>query len=240
MKLPEDKKERNKILALLGVGAVGGLYAMYTYGLGPIRHRIGSMQTDIERIEGELEKSDRQIRRAATEMTENRTILTNLLAATDETGYILRPRLGSYLLPATEAIEGLSRGLKVRIQSIEEVGVSALPRKGGPKRPTASALVAGKTTEGPKERERLFNYYEVTARLTGGMEGLRQLVAAIERSGPYLCVTGLDITGVEETPEEHSVVLNVQWPVWAKEAALDDLRRQAVEMDRHLRDRGAP
>jgi len=195
MKLPEDSKERNKVLILIGIGAAAVLYVLFQVTSTAIRSRGRALQK-IEELETNLKTAEREINEAKRNRVRNAEILTSLQDMS--TRHFLHPGLGkNYLLGATGEIERLANETGVQIQSITERGLARLPNPGMPD---------------------LLRTYSVGVYLLCGFEDALRLVTAIEAANPFITVVNLEISGnASRDPENHTVRFDVRWTTWGDE-----------------------
>lgn len=196
MKLPEDKKERAKILALIAVGAVGVLYMVIQVGITPLLKSKQAKIARIQELKEELKKARREIDQVPRNRKKNYEGLLRIKEVSEK--YALHPRLGNFLLVVTDILEKRAEKLGIELESIREIGISEIPQNSS------------------KGKENAFKSYGVSVALTCSFHDVICFLREIESSNPYLCIFGLGITGQpEENPEKHRVSFNVQWPIWA-------------------------
>jgi hypothetical protein len=197
MKLPEDKKERTKILALIGLGAVIVAYGLYMGVVSPLLKGKKERLEKIDSIQAKVRKAEKATARMASDLATSSNILSEVDQLTNQRGFVLRDRLGNFLLGATEILEQCAQEAGVQIASIKENGMSQIPQ--GTARTTPAA----------------FNAYTVTVQLECGTPGLTRFLESLEKANPYLCVSSLAISAQSNKPEKHLVTAEVQWPAWA-------------------------
>lgn len=196
MKLPSDQKERIRFLVLAAMAAVGAIYISVTLGILPMvrSHRANKEKKDTVLDQMTVARGEiAQISQLRTRDRNNMIVLKEF----DEK-YVLRPRLGNYLLSARDFIETLATKCNVQVENIREVGpVVAIP------------------APAEQTRKNALKSYSAAVSLLCGYSGLSKFVEEIEKSNPYLCITRIVISGrAKEDPENHSVRLELQWPVW--------------------------
>jgi len=209
MKLPDNKQERIKVLALIGIGVVLALYGIYAGIITPIGKRNKEARAGIADYTEKLDRADTRIRQIRSVMQNNAEIAKNILDAADQ--HVLKPRLGNYLIGAKEIIEKHSRAANVEILTVDEIGISSLPEPGTPSRVLA------------------FKIYAARAVARTGFDQLMRLFESLETENPRLCVSAIEIHGRAEDPETHDITFEVQWPVWANTETEIQLRRQLKE-----------
>lgn len=214
MKLPENKNERIKILALIAIGAVLVLYSLVVVVVQPMIKGKKESVEKIAALQEKLRRASLSINRIESDKASISNILTELDAFANVKGMVLRDRLGNFLLGATEIIEAHAREAGISGQVVSENGISQVPQN------AARTLPA------------TFNMYTVTVRLEAGVHDLLRMLQSLERSNPYLCVSSLSIAGQKDKPGKHSVAFEVQWPIWADpkmpQAVQDQLKELAA------------
>lgn len=212
MKLPENRTERIKVLSLIVIGIVGVTYALVVGIFSPLMNKKSQYLEALVTKSRDLETAQATISRASRNERANIARLKEILAVTERPHTILRPRLGNYLLEATEILEAHAQAAGIELDSINEIGSDVLPSSAGKDAGTAKALKG----------------YTVSVRATGTMHNLITLLASLERSNPYLAIVKLDIVGNKATPESHTLSLDVQWPVWKDSSAPETIYSQVA------------
>lgn len=209
MKLPEDKKERTKILVLIAIGAVGALYMVVQLSISPL---LKSRRAKIERIQ-ELKEDLEKARKTVNEASKNRKANHETILRIKETAekYVLPPRLGgNYQLGASEIIEKHARDLGIGLTSLREFSISDVKQNPA------------------KGEESVFKTYTLSVSLECGFYDMVRLLRGIESSNPYLCITSLEILGQpQKNPEKHNVRFNVQWPIWSHRSISLEIEEQS-------------
>lgn len=220
MKLPEDKKERAKIFILLGIGAAIVLYVTVFGVLRPLLRSRKDKIAGIEELTTKLETGQAKINQMNRGRARNTETLTAILTLANDKKYVLRPRLGNYLLSAREVVEQHAKRAEIEVE-VREIGISQLPQ----------------TTSGDDEK-RALNVYTATVTAQCGLHDLIRLLESIEKANPYLCVSGLSITGQSKSPAAHGVSFQLQWPVWADPAQLQTIEANLKDLTPHAPNEG--
>lgn len=213
MRLPQDKKERIKILVIALMVLVAALNGTFMFVIKPMRAKQKAATERIIELDNQLRTARAQIARVLAEREINIGVIRDIIEITDVKGYVLRARLGNFLLSATEAMEECAKRIDVPLAAVREVGVSSVP----------------KAPEAPGDN--YFNSYNVRVNLECGLHDLVRLLREIETSSPYLCVSNLGIVSQSGTPGVHDASFDVQWPIWVDANAADGLRRQLEEAE---------
>ncbi len=198
MRLPEDKKERKKILILIaiGIGAIG--YVGYMFVLSPFLLKQQQAATHVSEFEDKLRRASKDIDMTPRNLEKNTAAISHILEISDIKRQILRPNLGNYLLVADDIIGRHADALGLEIDSISETAASGAP------------ISDDADANGPRLKA-----YSVNVSLSCSLHDVYALLRAIESENPYLCITRLGVIGQPQTPTEHAVSFDVQWPIWA-------------------------
>lgn len=195
MKLPESKRERLKILALIVIGGGLVIFGLIVGVINPYRTTQRSRVDSIEKLTADLSKAKIEIR----QMGANLEVSTNLVNEIRSSNrHILHSRLGNYELSASEALDMYARRARVGIDSITEAGIVVIPETAG------------------RVHDNAIKAYSVNVRLECGFHQLVDLLEEIEGSNPYLCVSRLEIQAQEGKPGVHAINLTLQWPIWGE------------------------
>jgi len=198
VKLPEDKTERNKILILIAIGVISVGYGGYMFVITPFLQNRQDTQTRVAELEEKLWRARQDIEITSHNLERNRKAVGHILDISETKRQILRPNLRNYLLVAADIVGRHADALGLEIESINEtVATGTLPR-GDEVDPNGPRLKA----------------YSVNVSLSCGLHDTFKLLKAIETENPYLCITRLGVIGRAESPTEHAVSFDIQWPIW--------------------------
>jgi hypothetical protein len=202
MKFPEDKKERTKILVLIGIGAIVVLYLVYAFGLSPFLNNMKKLKEEIALEQSKLDQTLKEIRQMPLHRKQLEEIQKELAEYSGK--YFLKPRLGNYTLEARDRIdEYLSKvGIK-REKAVPPRDISFLPTMGSK---PAKYNVAGCTA---------------AVDIECSFHDFVRLMHIIETNDPFCCLTDLLIKPSVENPAIHSVHFELQWPIWKKKDIRD-------------------
>lgn len=207
MKLPEDKKERNKILALIGIGAivvVAVLFKMPVIGIMPLLASKQAKLAKMEVLRDDIEKANKEIKQHEKDKVENLEVLKKIIETSDI--YVLKPVLGNYKLSASEIVEPAAKKMNIKLDQMRQIGVA--PEANQTSYRAFSARVAV-----------FCSYYEMV-----------KLIREIEAGNPLLSVLNISITAQAEFPEKHLIAFDVQWPVWADVETSAKLAKQLQDL----------
>lgn len=197
MNFPTDKKARLKIVLAGLIGVCVLFYALFAFVVSPTRAKRAETAEQIEGLEGDIDRAWKVIKRVNSNQEANRNTLEEIMGEADVKQYVLRPRLGNYLLPASEVIHACAAACGVEVKTIGDVGLSVVPQTATRKTPNA------------------FRSYTVRVGVECGYGELTRFLKHIEECNPYLCVCALGITGQTGNPEAHMIGFDLQWPTWA-------------------------
>lgn len=195
MKLPDQPKERIKVLILIlfsGIAIVSGS----VQGLMFLQGKKRMLAEKLEELEWKSKSAGRDVLSAEQCKPRNIETLREIMSISHK--HVLQPILGNYRLGASEILDPVAQRLGIEFQSVQEVGILDLPHPPARKTPN------------------VFKVYSVRVSMECGYHKLRDFVRTLETDNPYLSVASIYIAGQEEKSEEkHRVVVGIQWPVWA-------------------------
>ena len=193
MKLPENKAERIRLIVLGAVACIIFVILVTQFVARPFFARWGEIRATRAEIQEKIEKAEAELAKMRRNDVEFRELTAQLDRLSKE--HVIQPVLGTYLLGVQERIENLAATCGVKIESVKETGIMEIPGMRG-------------------LRERAVRSYGVQVSASAGYEALLRLFQALETSNPYVCISGLSIVAVPDTPERHRITFRVQWPVW--------------------------
>lgn len=211
MKWPTDKSDRQKIFALIGIAVLAALYGLWLFVYQPLVERRLEAEQEIERLE-------RNLRRAQTEIRQTPTHQRDLLHYVRETlnlseQHLLHPVLGNYELQARSIARQSAAGLEIRSIRAEEVGLVALPRRRGEER--GAALVQA---------------YALRVTALAGFADTAVWIQRLSEENPLVTIHTMSITAQPGNPLLHQVRFEVHWPVWVDPAMRHDVRTLAESL----------
>lgn len=205
MKLPENKKERMLIYALIGVVGIVILAVAILWGILPLLDSRREMESSLVELDDKLKKADRELGYAPAFQREYDDMLAELERIRAEN--VLRPILGSYLVGVTEQIEATARQAGVRTEEVREVGMVSIPRKG---------QAAG---------SQVFMSFVVQVGGEGSFEAIARFIKQMEDRNPFFSVSEFSITGQSVSPELQRFSVRMVWPI---EPAAKGERKEGV------------
>jgi len=212
MKLPEDPKERIKVLALVGVGGVGVIYALIAGILRPLSTRKVERLEQIAEMKEKLELAQRDVGRMLRDRAQNTKMLQEIIENASRKGYILRPRLGNYILGAREFVDRNAHEAAVEVTDVREIGIMQIPQP--PLKKIDNSLKS----------------YNVRVSLEGGLHHCVRLLSRLEESNPMACISSLSISSRSAEPALHHVSFELQLPVWVDPTMDDKLAQRLAEV----------
>ena len=201
MKLPTGKKERAKVLVLIGMGVIVLIIVLVQLVVIPILDSRRKLREDLEEYRARVEKARRELKASKQIQLDFDTVAGKLRAIAEN--YLLHPILGSYLVGVTEALDPLARDTAFTIEDIQERGIQAL------------RLRAKETSV------RAYNAYSIQVVGQGSYDEIVAFLKSLEDRNPYVCITELKVSGQPDTPERHRVTLRIEWPIEAEAAPVD-------------------
>ncbi len=194
MKLPETKKERNQTIILIIIGIIFIVYVSGSYAIKPLIKKRSDQLNNIEELKSNIEMVENVIKLVKASRQVNRDVVAEIVQLTETSNYVMKARLGNYLIGATELIEKSAKEENVPLESIRELNITD--------------ITSVKISNNP------FRLYSVKVSLECGMHDLVLLLKNIEASNPYLAISEITITGQPSKWGQHNVEFNVQWPIW--------------------------
>ncbi len=195
MKLPDDPKEKTKILILIGIGVVAVLYTTIALVVKPLFAEKARCRIEIAALEAKLEMAQRDMNRMLKDRPGNTRALEQIVDVSNRRLFILHPSLGNYELGARAYLENQSQSAGVALTTIREIGITQIP----------------KPAKGPALA---FKSYNLRVGIQAGMHDALRLVEAIEKNNPYLSVSSLSVVSRPESPGRHEITMEIQWPIW--------------------------
>ena len=194
MKLPDDPKDKMKVLLLIAMGVLATVAAM-AQGVVHLIRQENQLTEQLADIERQTTSANENITSAENCRSKNIQTLQSIVTISET--HILHPILGNYRLGASEFLERVALGSGVQLDSIQEVGILDIPK---PKAKTG---------------ENLLKAYTVRISMHCGYAEFQEFVRQLEFNNPYFCISSLSIIGQQDVdPESHRVVIGIQWPIW--------------------------
>ena len=212
MRLPEDEKERAKVLVLISLGTIAVIYTVLYAVVRPLRIKRAERADEITAVQQRLEEAEREVGRMMKNRKENTQILRKVIELANAQKSVLQPRLGNYRLEARDFLESHASTASVEIDDIRQVGIIQLPKSE------------------KQETDNVLKAYISQVKINGGLHDLIRFLRQIEVSNPFLVVSSLSITSLAATPGKHSITVELQWPVWADEKLGQELEARLKEL----------
>lgn len=221
MKLPQNKKDRQKVIAGIAAGIVLALYGLWAGIYRPLVKNRDEAIAKIRKIEEQIENADKQIIRTPFLARDLLLVTSNLVNYSEQ--HVLHPRLGNYLIPAREIINRHTRELDLPPLQVDEIGLIALPR------PRDKAPATGKKAAAPKKPAATYSMQIYGVRMAGrlGLTDLIALIRRMENENPLLAISNISITSQTGNPLVHQIVMEAQWPAWINPDYRDTLLENA-------------
>lgn len=208
MKLPTDRKERNKVLVLVAMGVLAILSAT-TQGLVALTSRKHALATELEDLRFQTQTANRDVLQAEGLRPRNAAAIGRVIEASER--HVLHPILGNYRLGASEFLQRHASESGLELGTLQEVGIMDLPRAGDGK---------GKG---------VFKAYTARVNVECDYFTLLAFLHRVEAANPYICVATLNVASQgEKVPDKHRVSIGFQWPIWADEGMVDTMRSRSA------------
>ena len=218
MKLPEDKNERNKLYAMLGIFAVAGLYLGFSFGLKPLIEKAGQKTDRIDQLARLIRTAELSLDNLANNRQRNVAAVTAIQAQTQRQQVVIGHSLGNYLLVARSILDTYAAAAGVTLTGVEELtSVTHVPIEPG--------VVLSK----PDPAIARFVAYRVAVRCSTTLVDLVRFVNHCHEQNPLLCITTLTVTDDPGDPQRHNVAMELEWPRWRTEEERIRVTENAAE-----------
>lgn len=195
MKLPDNKKERIKILAMILMGGLAVIFAIFQLIILPVMESHKKNLASLEKKQAEYEDMMTELRKAQTVQKQFDAVGAQVAALSV---YLAQPILGTYLIGIQANLEQFSNEAGLRLNPASEIGFAEIP---------------GKKKNGSKH---LLKSYGIRMTGSGGYPQLLDLIHQLEESNSLLCISELSIMSQSSIPESHQISFSIEWPVWAE------------------------
>jgi len=194
MKLPADKKERTKILVLIGMGVIVVIvliFQMPVIGIQPILKAKKAKKARIEQLKVDIANANKEIEQKKKDTDENIDTLQKIKNTADK--YVLVPELMNYEIPAGNYIDEIARKLNLKLEPKRPLGISS---------ETAQAF---------------FKTFTMRIALECSYDEVVSFIKEVESGNPLISVANISISGQlpPKDIEKQMVSFDVQWPTWA-------------------------
>jgi hypothetical protein len=194
--LPEDPKQRTIWLTVIGAAAVLIVILVVVFGIMPMVDQKKKFSQDITDLDKKLKEANTKIEKMKRDTKDNAEVLAELKTLSDK--YLLKSELGNSLPVARDILVKHAKEVDVPLdplQDIRQLSLESIPYPGG-KVPVCKIFTARVT-------------------LKCGFHDVMRFIRALEKSNPYLCISGLTIMGQKGDPYKHQITFEIQWPAWA-------------------------
>ena len=213
MKLPDDPKEKTKILILVAIGVLATV-SVVTQALLYTRNRKKELRETLDEVQWKSQAATRDV--LSAERVKQRNDKTVAAIAAISRHHVLQPILGNYRLGATDILNRHAALSGLTVHSIQEIGILDLPKPSGTQSKKAQAA-------------NVFKAYTVRLTLNCGYFDLWRFLQSIEEDNPFVCISSLSIVlDEDDDPESHRVVLGIQWPIWSDPERAAQFKATAV------------
>ncbi len=191
MKWQEKTAEQKKITILVVMLGVAALFISYQFGINPLLTGKSRTAAELRELQDKLAQGEDMATREAAILADLETGKQEISQANE---LYIAPRENP-LAWVTEKIYSVARQVGLEIDSVAEVGNP------------------GSARDRLEKQVRSFTPYSVRVVSQCGYQDVVRMVAALEKSNPYLCVSGISISSQDRTVEKHMASLVVDWPM---------------------------
>ncbi len=207
MKLDARDKLRLQWGVTILIGGAAVLYACTQLMILPLRHareagatRLAKYQDRIERAAIDLQGMD-GIRAEVSRLRREVDTATNL--------FLLRPVLGSMIVPAQNFVEPIAQECGLQIDSCAERSRNAIPVN-------------------MKDAVQTIERYLTELTASGPYAAVWDFIAMMEKTNAYVCVTDVEIFGQSGDVSKHKIRICMEWPVAGQHKAPAPVREKAA------------
>jgi Tfp pilus assembly protein PilO len=187
-------KEQKQITALIGVGAVILLVALYQFVLRPMVESAEQHKRELTDLRGNLDKAAKALEREMRTEAETAVLKQQLEIAER---HHVAPCINT-LSWVTEQIFQTAKEVGLEIDSVAGSGMSA----------TSAGMEARTFLPFTSQTSLMCNYAE-----------LLRFLRALETKNPLVMITSLSVEGRAQKDNRQQVGLTLEWPTWAKPPA---------------------
>ncbi len=211
MKLPDNKKEQIQLIALIIISIIFVVYVAGSLAIKPMMKKRADRLKRIEELKSKIDMAEGLSSMLAKGKKINTDTINQILRTSETNNYIMKSRLGNYLIGATELIDKAAKQEHIIIDDVSNGGISEIPS--------------------PRKKEKFpFKFYTAKVTMTGGIHNLLRMIHNLENSNPYLSISRIDITGQEKDAEQHLITFYVQWPIWQDDNMLENLKKSRMNL----------
>ncbi len=185
-------KEQKQIAALIGVGVLVVLAALYQFALVPLLDSIEQRRQETTKLRDDLARATTALKQEVRAQAESLALKAQLdkLTQTSVAPY------GNTFAWVTEQL----------FQAAKDTGVELEGLSGG-----GQPLGAPTTTD---PAGRTFTAFSAQMTLQCNYGDLLRFLRCLEDRNPLVTVINLSIDGRAQTPERHQMSLALEWPTW--------------------------
>ena len=192
-------KEKKQVLVLIAVCVIGGVFVLYYFVLAPFFSQRTTSAKDLDELVAKIENAEVALQGKSK-------LYEEYALCTEEFNHIIE----NYIVPmdnplswVTEKVYANARQVGVDVQTVAEVGSAS---------PYWDTAI---------KSERSVKPYSVRIVTECGYQQLIDLVAALEKSNPALCITDINISPQDSKPVKHLLNMTVEWPMWGRKLDLN-------------------
>jgi hypothetical protein len=201
----EMKREQKQAVILISLWVFGGVFALYQFVLSPYLR-------DKSQSTGELEKLSEQIKRAEVAMMGEPKVRADYRAAMAE----YQAMASTYIAPAENPLAWAQDKI---YRVAREVGVSITS--------VSAAGAPAQVWDNLVKKERIYKPYTIRVIAECGYADLVALIAALEDTNPFLAVTGIIVSGQDQSRVRHGITLTIEMPMVGRPPMFQTLGQKA-------------
>jgi hypothetical protein len=196
-------KQQKQTAVLIALISLAALFALYQFVLAPFIDKGRQSSAELESLQNQLDEADRIVKGEAKLSGEYTNIVAELHVAEEQ--YIAP--VENPLSWVNEKVYRTARSVGVEVESVAGITSQQVPwDKGGQKKDAKAG--------------RVFKPYTVAIIAECGYADLLRLIDALEKSNPYLCISGFTISAQAKNVEKHQISLIVEWPTGSIKSAV--------------------
>lgn len=211
MKLPEDKKERTKVLGLMAIGVGATIYVLARYAVVPIIKANKENAERITAVRDILQKADAEVKLIHRDREANEQAMAEIKRVSDN--HLLHPSMGiNYQIPASEVIDSIEKKCDFSL---------------GTPMATMGGLIPG--TSLPANRD--LKSFSMGVGVDCSFATFVRLIRAIKAENPYIVLSRVSVSAQAKTPEQHRAGFTMSWPIWSDPKMVDTIKEQSKEKE---------
>jgi hypothetical protein len=194
VKLPEDRNERMKILALGGIVFIVVAIVLVLFVIKPLIAARKKAETSIESLDKKLRDGAAELKRALGVDQKCADIRTELIEINDE--HIFKEEFGVYRMNVEKYLVRVQNEIGVPFANIGRARITSIPSRRG------------------REFAHVTDSYIALITFDAGYADIVKVVRKLEDDNPYMSILSVSISPNAENVEKHTVRIKADWPLW--------------------------